>query len=316
MVRVGEAGPARDAVALGIGLIILAVVFLCTVDAMVKWLAAGYSLTQIIFFRNVFGLLPVFVLAGRQGGIAALATRPFAHLFRLGLVLVLAYGFFWALARMELADATAIFFTVPLFISVLSVVFLGETVGLRRWLAVAVGFAGALLVIKPGTGIFQPAALMVLLTSLCYAALMITNRALRTTETPAAMAFYVTAGAIVVTGLALPWTWTPPSPFDLLQLAGVGIFGGIGQILLVLAFRRAPASVIAPFDYSSLIWAVLYGYLLWDELPDAWTLVGAAVVAGGGLYIMRRERAAAPSAREGESRGDHRAIGNATDTNR
>ncbi|MBL6945889.1 MAG: DMT family transporter [Rhodospirillales bacterium] len=290
MRRVDQTLSGRDAIALGIGLIVLAIFFLSSLDAMVKWSTAGYALVQIIFFRNLFGMFPVFVIVQRHGGFGALRTRrPGFHVFRIGLILTISFSFFWALSRMELADATAIFFTVPLFITVLSVVVLGETVGLRRWIAVGAGFAGVLLVIRPGSGVFDPAALAVVVASLAYAGLMISNRALRDTETAATLTFFTTTGCLIATGCILPWVWVTPSAFDLLLLAAIGIFGGIGQILLVIAFQRAPAVVIAPFEYTTLIWATFYGFVIWGDLPDMLTLIGAAIIAAGGVYILYRE---------------------------
>ena len=280
----------RDRIAFGIGVMVLAVFLLSSLDATVKWLTGSYTVVQIIFFRNLFALLPVWMLIHREGGVGALRTRqPWLHLYRIALILIISYSFFWAISHMELADATAIFFTVPLFITVLSIPLLGEQVGRRRWGAVAVGFLGALVILRPGGGVFDWPALAVLVTSIGYALLMISNRAQRGRETVSALTFYATIGALVVSGLLLPLVWTTPSLSDLLLLALVGLLGGVGQICLVTAFRYAPAVVIAPFDYTTLLWATFYGYMLWGDLPDLTTLIGAGVIALGGIYILRRE---------------------------
>ncbi|MCG8509967.1 MAG: DMT family transporter [Rhodospirillales bacterium] len=279
-----------DRIVLGLSTMALAIFLLSTLDAGVKWLTGAYSLVQIIFFRNLFGMLPTLVLVRQNGGLASLYTRrPLIHLLRLGLGLSMAFSFFWALSNMELADATAVFFTVPLFIALLSVIVLGERVGIRRWSAIAIGFAGALIIIRPGSGVFNPAALMVLVTSISYACMMISNRALRHTESPAALSFYPTIGALLITAALLPFAWTTPPLLDLLILAGVGILGGCGQILLVIAFRNAPAAGMAPLEYSTLLWATAYGFLIWRDLPDMLTITGAAIVAAGGLYLIYHE---------------------------
>ncbi|MBL6927965.1 MAG: DMT family transporter [Rhodospirillales bacterium] len=293
-----ETNSGSKAVVQGIGLIVLAIFFLSSLDAMVKWLTSGFALAQIIFFRNLFGLLPVFVIIHMQGGVSAIRTRrPAFHVFRVFLILTIAFSFFWALSRMELADATAIFFTVPLFITVMSVVVLRETVGIRRWIAVFAGLGGVLLIIRPGSGVFDIGAVAVLVASLGYATLMITNRAIRNKETPATLTFFTTLGCLIVTGCLLPWVWVTPSTFEWLLLAAIGVFGGTGQILLVFAFQRAPAGVIAPFEYTTLIWATLYGYLIWGDLPDMMTVTGAAIIAAGGVYILHREKAGADTLR-------------------
>ena len=292
MPRASNTTSDRRAVAQGIGLIVLAIGFLSTLDALVKWATADFSLVQIIFFRNFFALLPVFVIVRMQGGVRAIETRrPWFHVFRISLVLTIGFSFFWALSRMELADATAIFFTVPLFITIMSVIVLGETVGLRRWIAVGIGFAGVILVIRPGSGVFDIGAIGVLVASLGYAVLMITNRAIRNKETPATLTFFNTVGCMIVTGCVLPWVWVTPNGYEWLLLAAMGIFGGIGQILLVFAFQRAPAGIIAPFEYTTLIWATGYGFVIWGDLPDLLTVIGATIIAAGGVYILYRETA-------------------------
>ncbi|MBT3360746.1 MAG: DMT family transporter [Rhodospirillales bacterium] len=299
MLRADDANSGRKAITQnigqGIGLIVLAIGLLSSLDAMVKWLTGGFSLAQIVFFRNLFGLLPVFIIIQMQGGARAIRTRrPGFHIFRVFLILTIAFSFFWALSRMELADATALFFTVPLFITIMSVIVLGETVGMRRWIAVAAGFGGVLLVIRPGSGVFDLGAIGVLVASLGYAALMISNRAIRGKETPATLTFFTTTGCVLVTGCALPWVWVEPSAFEWGVMAAMGIFGGTGQILLIFAFQRAPAGVIAPFEYTTLIWATFYGFVIWGDLPDMQTVIGAAIIAAGGVYILYRETMTKP----------------------
>jgi len=259
-------------------------------DAIIKWLTADYPVAQVVALRSWFGLplLCLFTLHG--GGLAALRTRrPLVHIGRFGLVLMLSFGFFWALSQLKLVDAIAITFAAPIFITALSVPLLKETVGLHRWLAIGLGFCGVLIMLRPGMGVFQWAALMVLGTAVVYALLMITTRAFKNTESMAALMLYPQLG-ISLTGIILaPFFWVTPSPSDLGLFALAGLFGSGGIMCLTNAFRLGPAAVISPFEYSGLIWATLLGFLLWGELPDMITLVGAAIVISSGLYIIYRE---------------------------
>ena len=259
-------------------------------DAVLKWLTADYSITQVVALRSWFGLplLCLFALYGH--GIRSLRTeRPMAHGLRYLLVLILSFSFFWALSQMKLVDAIAITFAAPIFITALSVPILKEKVGIYRWLAIAVGFCGVLIMLRPGTGVFQWASLVVLGSVLVYSLLMITTRALKATESTAALMLYPQLG-MTLTGLILaPFFWVTPTLSDLGLFALAGTFGSVGVMCVTHAFRLGPAAVISPFEYSALIWASLLGYLFWDELPDSITLVGAGVVIASGLYIVYRE---------------------------
>ena len=259
-------------------------------DAVLKWLTADYSITQVVALRSWFGLplLCLFALYGH--GIRSLRTeRPMAHGLRYLLVLILSFSFFWALSQMKLVDAIAITFAAPIFITALSVPILKEKVGIYRWLAIAVGFCGVLIMLRPGTGVFQWASLVVLGSVLVYSLLMITTRALKATESTAALMLYPQLG-MTLTGLILaPFFWVTPTLSDLGLFALAGTFGSVGVMCVTHAFRLGPAAVISPFEYSALIWASLLGYLFWDELPDSITLVGAGIVIASGLYIVYRE---------------------------
>lgn len=286
--------PKRNDALAGIGLMVSAMVCLSSLDATVKWLGgAGYPVPQVIFVRSLIGLIPIVIFIACQGGAAALATRrPRMHAMRLLFICSGAFAFFWALPRLPLAEATTIAFSTPLFVTVIATLFLGEAVGPHRWGAIAVGFLGVLIVLRPGTGVLQPAAFVVLFAALNYAAMMISARALSDTETAESLIFWTNAGMIPVAGVLVPWNWVAPDATAWAVFAAAGIVGGIGQTLLVLAFRRAEGPVIAPFQYVSLITATFYGWLVWDSLPDAWTLAGAAVIVGAGIYIIRREKLA------------------------
>lgn len=279
-----------DRPALGIVLMLTGIAGFAVMDAIIKWLTADYSISQVVALRSWFGLPLLCLFALRGGGVKALRTRrPMIHITRYLLVLALSFSFFWALSQMKLVDAIAITFAAPIFISALSVPLLKEAVGMHRWIAIGIGFLGVLVMLRPGAGVFQWAALVVIGSAVVYALLMITTRAFKATETTATLMLYPQLG-MSLTGIVLaPFFWVTPSLVDLGLFALAGAFGSVGVMCVTHAFRLGPAAVISPFEYSALIWASLLGFLLWDELPDTFTLIGAAIVVASGLYIIYRE---------------------------
>ncbi len=279
-----------DRPVLGIALMLAGIAGFAVMDAIIKWLTADYSVAQVVALRSWFGLPLLCLFALYEGGLETLRTRrPLVHVGRYLLVLALSFSFFWALSQMKLVDAIAITFAAPIFITALSVPLLKEPVGLHRWVAISVGFCGVLIMLRPGIGVFQWAALVVLGSVVVYALLMITTRAFKSTESTAALMLYPQLG-MSLTGIVLaPYFWVTPSLGDLGLFALAGLFGSVGVMCLTHAFRLGPAAVISPFEYSALIWATLLGFLLWGELPDAITLVGAGIVISSGLYIIYRE---------------------------
>ena len=279
-----------DRPTLGIVMMISGIAGFAMMDALIKWLTTDYPVTQVVALRSWFGLPLLCLLAHFEGGLKALRTyRPEVHVLRYLLVLTLSFTFFWALSQMKLVDAVALSFAAPIFIAALSVPVLKEPVGWHRWVAIAIGFCGMLIMLRPGMGVFQWAALVVLCSALAYALLAITTRAFKSTESTASLILYPQLG-VSLTGIALaPLFWITPSLTDLGLFALAGLFGSIGIICLTQAFRMAPVGVVSPFEYTALIWATLLGFLMWRELPDAPTLIGATVVAASGLYIIYRE---------------------------
>lgn len=281
---------AGDRVGFGILSSVGAVFCFSMVDALAKWLGQDYAAVQILFFRYLFGLLPVAVFVWRSGGLSALRTRrPGAHVLRAGLLFVALLLFFEALQSLPLAEAIAVAFTAPLFVTALAGPVLGERVGPRRWAAVIVGFIGALIMVRPGTAAFQPEALLIVGSAFCFSLLVLLTRRLTRTESTVSLLTYSTllAGALSVPFLAQ--VWRPPTSEDLGLFVLLGIVGGVAAFLVILAYRNAPASVLAPFDFTSLIWGALLGWLIWQEQPDAPVWIGAAIVALAGLYVTRRE---------------------------
>lgn len=279
-----------DRVGLGIASSLSAVFCFAIVHALAKWLGQDYPAVQILFFRYLFGLLPVAVFVWRSGGLPVLRTRrPATHALRAGLLFVALLLFFEALQSLPLAEVIAVSFTAPLFVTALAAPVLGETVGPRRWTAVIVGFLGALIMVRPGTAAFHPEALLVVGSAFSFSLLVLLTRRMTRTESTVCMVTYSTlfAGALSLPFLAS--VWRPPAGEDMGLFVMIGIVGGIAAYLIVFAYRHAPVSVLAPFDYTALVWGALLGWVIWKEQPDAPVWIGAAMVSLAGFYITRRE---------------------------
>ena len=274
----------------GIAMMLVGIAGFAVMDATIKWLTADYPVPQVIALRSWFGLPILIMLAMREGGLPALIThRPLVHFGRYGLVLLLSLSFFWALSAMKLVDAVAIAFAAPIIITALSVPLLKEVVGPRRWIAIGVGFCGVLIMLRPGIGVFQWAALAALGSAVVYALLMVTTRVYKSTESTAALMLYPQLGMSISGIIMVNFFWVTPTMLDLGLFALAGFFGSIGVMCLTHAFRLAPVASIAPFEYTALVWATLLGFLVWGELPDGVTLVGVSIVVASGLYIIYRE---------------------------
>lgn len=271
-----------------------------SMSALVKLAAErGAPTFEIIFFRNLFAFIPIagFIVATR--GSAVLRTsRPLGHLTRASIGVAGMFCGFAALGLLPLSEFTALTFAAPLFITALSGPALGEKVGPHRWAAVALGFLGVLIMVRPDPHqIVNVGALLALGQALGTAGAMLAIRQLGTTEPGPTIVFYFTLAATLFGALGLPFVWVTPSRELLVILVLTGLTGGVGQLLLTQAFRIAPAAVIAPFDYTTLIWTGLIGHLIWNETPRWNAAIGAVVVAASGLYILWRETrrsAAAP----------------------
>jgi drug/metabolite transporter (DMT)-like permease len=293
--------PAR--IGFGIAMMLLAIGAMTGMDACAKWLGGAYPVNQIVFFRMLFGLIPAAVLVWAEGGLPVLRTaRLRLHLLRALAILLTIATFFTGLKYLELAEATAIGFVGPLVVVALSVPLLGEAVGWRRWTAVLVGLAGVMVILRPGSDAFQWAAILPLLAGVFYALTMIGSRLLARTDSSAAIVFWSTLAVAAATALTLPASWATPGWGDLGIFALMGLLGGIGSYWIALAFRFAPAAVVAPFDYSALLWSAAFGWLIWRELPDVWVWAGAAVLVASGLYVLHRETRAARLAADAQER--------------
>jgi len=275
----------------GVLFMIAAVCLLSTMDAMMKWLTAGYTIPQIVFLRSVFSLLPLglYLAFTVRNPMALYTTHYGTHVLR-SLVGLTALGcLVYAFSRMPLASVVAIAFAAPLFVTLLAVLWLGERVGIRRWTSTVVGFLGVLVIVRPGQGDFNAAAWVAVAGTALYAMVQIFLRQMARTETSAAIVFYYLMVSLVITGVLMPWLWVSPTGGDWWIFVALGMIGGLGQICMTNAFRFAEVSVVAPLDYLAILFATGYGYLLWGELPDRWVWVGTAIIVGSGLYILHRE---------------------------
>lgn len=285
-----DEGQAGSSPLRGIVLMCAAVLCFTVMDALIKHLAGRYPTLQLVFARNVFALIPVIYPLLKEGGFKLLRTRrPIGHALRAVFGLISMCCFFYAYGQLELATVIAIGYSAPLFMTALSVPMLGETVGWRRWTAVLVGFAGVLIMTRPGVGMFDVTALIAVFGAFLYALVVVVIRKLGATEHPATIVLYFTFSSAVVSGAAMPFLWVAPSLADWPVLVGIGLLGGVAQLTMTRAFMQAPIAVIAPFEYSSMIWAAAIGYVFWGEVPDQWVWFGTAIVVASGLFILYRE---------------------------
>ena len=280
-----------DTAAVGITLMTIGVASLCVSDAMAKTLTQHYAPIQIMFLRNLIALPFAILIAWRMGGAGALRSRtPMAHLFRGILWIGATVLFFTSIRYLGLAEATALIFVAPLFITAISAVFLKEQVGWRRWSAVLVGFAGVLVIVRPGTAAFELVMLLPVATAFVYALLMLSARFVDSAESVWTLLLYLTGAGVVLSAGIVPFFWQAVRAEDLWLFAGIALFGTAGMTLMTQAFRLAPAAVVAPLDYTALVWATGLGWLFWNEVPDRVTFVGAGIIILSGVFTILRER--------------------------
>jgi S-adenosylmethionine uptake transporter len=263
------------------------------VDTQAKFLTDNLHPIQIVWTRQLGLLVGVLILLALRGA-AVLRTRsPGLQIARGVLAASSATTFVIAISFVPLADAMAVTFVAPFIVTVLGALILREPVGLRRWTAVTIGFLGALIVIRPGMGVIHPAVMLVLLAALLFALRQVLSRVLSGTDQIATtVAYTALAGSLVLT-LPLPFFWQwPATGLEVALLASIAILAALGELLVIKALEVAQAVVIAPVHYSILIWGTMYGYLVFGQLPDLWTWIGALIIVTTGIYTLNRERAA------------------------
>lgn len=276
----------------GIALMLLAMAVLSMMDATMKQMAGHYPPLEVATLRGLVSL--PFVIAWvywRERGFTSLIRIRWRwHLARGALAVLMLSSFIYAISGMPLSEAYSLFFIAPLMITALSVPLLKESVDWQRWVAILTGFAGVLIVLRPGFIAIDLTALAVLVGATCYALNAITVRILGRTDSTAAMTFWFMVMLMIGAGALAAPDWVAIRRADAGWLIAMGVTGAAGQVFLTEAFKRAPVSIIAPFEYSALFWGVLLDLAIWGELPGPIVFVGAAVIVGSGLYLIHRER--------------------------
>lgn len=290
------------------------IVFLCVglfifslQDAIIKQVSGGYALTQVVCIRSCVGVPILLAMVHREAGWRALLAGGMGALVLRGLIMFGAYtAYYMAFPALPLADAVALYFTVPLFMTALAGPVLHEHVGWKVWAAVVMGFGGVLVMLQPGSGLFEPAAFLSLLAAALYGVSMLMARKMGTSQVASVMAFYqnglfllgsATAAAVLylldiqtaehpsLKFLVRPWII--PTVKDTLLIASCGVIAAMGTMFLTNAYRIAKTSIVTPFEYTGMLWAPLWGYLFFAEVPKLTTLMGAAVIGVAGLIAMR-----------------------------
>lgn len=282
----------RRARLIGIGLMCATLLCFACLDTIAKWLTQHMDTLEIVWARYAshFFLSLVFVNPWTTPGLLS-TRRLWLQIGRSALLFGSTVFNFIALRYLQLDQSSVIAFTTPFFVALLAGPLLGEWIGWRRWMAILVGFAGVILIARPGMGGIHPAAAISLMGCVCYALYNIATRMLAGHDSTATTVFYSALVGFIVATLPVPFVWTTPTdPLVIAAMVALGVFGGIGHLFLILAHRYAPAAILAPFIYSQIIWYIAGGFLVFGDVPNGWTLAGAAIVVASGLYILHRER--------------------------
>ena len=260
-------------------------------DLCAKELLRTYSLQEFVLMRSLIGLVIFIALAPRLfGGFGMLRTKRWRwHLLRTALATGAMFGFFYGLSKMPLVNALTLGFTAPLMVTALSVPFLGDHVGWRRWAAVIVGFIGTLVILRPGSGEFSLASVAILIAAFCYACQAISARYLAS-ESMLSLSVYVVAGPLIIASTIInDSNWLLPDANGWVLFAAAGACSVIAWVGFINGYRGSSPAILAPFEYAALIGGAIAGYLIWGEVPDRWVLLGAAIIITSGLYVVYRE---------------------------
>jgi drug/metabolite transporter (DMT)-like permease len=290
--HIAAASPPREHIAAGILWMLATMFCFIALDAVMKYLLQFHSLVQVTWARFFFATVVAAIASGARLPALMKSRMPAAQLTRSTLLMTTTGLFNAGIKTVPLATATTIMFLSPILVTVLSIPLLGEKVGVRRWAGVIVGFIGATVVVRPwetGLGGLGTGVLYLLVAAFTNANYQIVTRRVRRDDPMTSLLYTAAAGAVVTSAL-VPWYWSSPSAFHWLLFIASGLFGGLGHLCLIRAFRVAPASSVVPFSYSSLVWATLFGVVIFHEFPGYWTWAGAALIIASGLYIFHRER--------------------------
>lgn len=276
----------------GIALMCLAVFCFCGLDTTAKWLNGHIPTLEVLWARYASHFFLSLLVVNPWTTPGLLSTKRLGlQIFRSIMLVGSSLCNFVALRYLQLDQTSTIVFSTPLFVALCAGPMLGEWIGPRRWTAILVGFSGVLLVTRPGAGGIHPAAIISLGSAICYSLYNVTTRILAAYDSTATTSFYGALIGLIVSTLPLPWIWTTPDePIVVAAMIWIGALGWIGHLFLIMAHRRAPAPVLAPFIYTQIVWMIIAGYTVFGDVPNRWTLAGVTVVIGAGLYLLYRER--------------------------
>jgi drug/metabolite transporter (DMT)-like permease len=276
----------------GVGLMCCAVISFSILDAIAKYLGGTMDTLQVVWARYTGGFLLTLMVSNPISHPGLMRTgRPILQVVRALFLVGSTAANFFAFRYLQLDQALSILFSTPFLVAILAGPLLGEWIGWRRWVAILVGFAGVLLVTRPAAGGVHWAALYSVISAVFYSLYIVATRVLTATDRTETMLFYSNLVGALAMLPVLPFVWSlPTNPWHIALLAVFGAFGSFGHYLLIAAHRLVPASSLAPFMYTQLVWAILLGYLIFGDVPSRWTLAGAGVVVASGLYLLHRER--------------------------
>jgi drug/metabolite transporter (DMT)-like permease len=274
----------------GITLYLAAILNFSGLDTLAKYLTRDYHVMQIAWGRYVFSAAFLLLLVPRYGLWKPLrSARPWFQVMRAFLLAAVSLMFFVAVSFLPLTEVTAIGFMAPLILTGLAHFVLREKVGVRRWAAICAGFCGVLVIIRPGFDVVHWAAFLAVAMAASNAVYLLATRMLAGVDSAQTTIFYTGIVGAIGFSLIVPFFWTPPSLSGWIAMIALGLFGGLGHYLLIHAYTMAPASLLAPFSYTAILWVTITGYLAFGDFPDVWTIAGAAIVIASGIYVFYRE---------------------------
>jgi drug/metabolite transporter (DMT)-like permease len=281
--------PQHSGALAGIGLMVLGIFLFCCNDALGKWLLGTYSVWQMLAIRSVAAMLILTPFLWREGRAVLDAPRPWLQFTRVMLSVGESIFFFIAVTYLPLADTVTFYLAAPIYVTALSAIFLKEQVGWRRWSAVAAGFVGVMIALRPSAATLTWPALIAIIGSFSFAVFIIITRALRGTS-DVVMVGGQFAAMLIVSAVVAPFSWITPSAVDFGLLMVLGVVAMTAFACVNRSLKLAPASVVVPYQYTMIIWAVALGWMVFGDVPDAFTLSGAAIIIAAGLYILWREQ--------------------------
>ena len=268
---------------------ILAVFCVTIMSVQAKLVGIEYHAVQITFARAMVVIILLLPLIYKLGGIKFLKTdKPFLHFFRSLAGLTGNIMFFLAFQRLPVADVTVISQAVPIFSCIFAIIFLNELIGWRRWLAILIGFSGVIIAINP-TGTIAIASIYALIGTLMWSTTIIFLRLLGTTEHPVKTVFYFMLVSFIITSFFQPFLWMEPSVKVIGLFFGLGLSAFLTQLLMTYALQKAPASIVSPFNYTGIVWAIIFDFLIWNSHPVINTILGGVIITLSGIYIFKRE---------------------------